>query len=131
MNFDIAHRLNPKKKAFIFPSNMKEIITSEIPKDHDFLPLIKKEAHQKIIQDEMNDFRFYDIPIDERVDEEVFYKTGFPDFKSVHKLKEMNEKKGIETESKFYKKLKLNNYEKEVRKQMSSTGTHLFLLREM
>jgi hypothetical protein len=131
MNFDIAHHLNPKKKLFALPSNVKEIITSKLPKDHDFLPLIQKEAFNKLITDERNDFHFYDIPIDERVDEEIFYKTGYPDFKSVHKLKEMNEKKGIQTEEKFHQKLKFNNYEKEVRKQMSSTGMYRFLMREM
>lgn len=130
MNYDIVHSTK-QKKNYSLPNNVALILRASIPKNFDLIPLMKNDAKSKILNDEMNDFKFYEIPFYERVDSDVFNKTGILDFKSIHKLNELNEKKGIKTRNKFYKKLKLTEFEKNVRNELKFSGSHRFLLREM
>lgn len=131
MNNEIVHYSQNHIKNYSIPLNLNEIVKSSLPRDFDLTTLVKHETTQKIINDEMNDFNFYNIPIGERIDPDKMNRTGFADFKSMHKLQAFNEKRGIHTTSRFFKKQKLSLYEQNIRKGLKANDQKLFLLREM
>ncbi len=131
MNYQIVHNSQKHQKNYTIPSNLHEIVKSKISKDFDISNLVKAETYNKIINDEMNDFNFYNIPFLERIDTEKLNKTGYADFKSVHKLQAFNEKRGIQTTSKFFKGLNLTDFEKTLQKDLKKNGKNLFLLRDL
>ena len=131
MNYEIVHYTQKKYKNYNIPSNLHEIVKANIPRDFDIMNLVKQETTKKIINDEMNDFNFYNIPYNERIDPEKLNKTGYADFKSVHKLQAFNEKRGISTTNKFFKRQKLSDFERNIRTDLKKTDKNLFLLREM
>lgn len=131
MNYEIAHHTQKRSKHYTIPSDLHEIVKSSLPRDLDITALVKAETSNKIVHDEMNDFNFYNIPFGERIDPEKLNKTGFADFKSVHKLQAFNEKRGILTTSKFFKKKKFTDFERRIRNDLKDSDKKLFLLREM
>lgn len=131
MNYEIIHSSQKNTKKYIIPQNSHEILKSSLPKDLDVTNLVKCDISRKILNDEMNDFNFYNIPFGERIDTDKLSKTGYADFKSINKLRAFNEKRGINTTSKFYKKKVFTDYEKNIRKQLRTNDKKIFLLREM
>ena len=131
MIYEIAHRSQKHCNTYTIPSNLHEIVISTLPKDLDVTSLVKAETSKKILHDEMNDFNFYNIPYHERIDPEKITKTGYADFKSVHKLQAFNEKRGILTTSKFFTKKKFTDFERKIRSDLKTSQNQLFLLREM
>lgn len=131
MNYGLVHSSQKITKKYPIPPNTHEIMRSSLPKDLDVTNLVKTEITRKIINDEMNDFNFYDIPFAERIDTDKLNRTGFADFKSINKLQAFNEKRGIRTTGRFFQRKFLSEYEKNIRKQLRSDDNKIFLLREM
>lgn len=131
MNYEIAHQSQKPVKNYSIPSNLHEIMKFSLQRDFDVTTLVKTETTAKILNDEMNDFNFYNIPFNERIDPDKMMKTGYADFKSVHKLEAFNEKRGITTTGKFFKKQAFTEFEKRIRKELKTRDNKVLLLREM
>lgn len=109
------------------PENSSEILLSSL-KNLDIGKLVKKDLKKKIMQNETNDFHFYDIPMYFQKEETKKVMNPFPNYKSIHNSADLLQAKSFG--SKIFGKPEYDILESKARKSLKRTGS-LLMLNEM
>lgn len=126
-------RLSAIKKSYSIerkieiPKNYSEILLSSA-KNLDVGKLVEKDFKKKLLNDETNEFHFYDIPIFPQKDESKKKNTKISNFKSIHNNLDL-----IQLKTFTSRLVSVPNYtclEKKARNSLKKKGS-LLMLNEM